>query len=75
MKGFKKVEISGVNSFELPVLSAEEMRSLFIRLQDGDTTIRDKLIQGNLKLVLSVLQRFKNRVENMDDPSRLAASA
>ncbi|MEW5919479.1 MAG: RNA polymerase sporulation sigma factor SigG [Bacillota bacterium] len=67
MKGYNKVEISGVNSFELPVLSAEEMRCLFRRLQAGETAIRETIIQGNLKLVLSVLQRFKNRGENMDD--------
>jgi RNA polymerase sporulation-specific sigma factor len=65
--GFKKVEISGVNSFELPVLTAEEMRGLFQRLHCGETDLREKIIQGNLKLVLSVLQRFKNRGENIDD--------
>ena len=67
MYGFKKVEISGVNSFELPVLTGEEMRGLFQRMQAGETDLREKIIQGNLKLVLSVLQRFKNRGENIDD--------
>lgn len=67
MQGFKKVEISGVNSFDLPVLSPKEMGELFNRLHAGETSLREKIIQGNLKLVLSVLQRFKNRGENMDD--------
>lgn len=67
MQGFKKVEISGVNSFELPVLTAKEMGEMFKRLQSGEISLREKIIQGNLKLVLSVLQRFKNRGENMDD--------
>lgn len=66
-QGFKKVEISGVNSFELPALSAVEMRGLFRCMQAGEAGVREKIIQGNLKLVLSVLQRFKNRGENMDD--------
>lgn len=67
MYGFKKVEISGVNSFELPVLTAGEMRELFRKMHSGETDSRGKIIQGNLKLVLSVLQRFKNRGENIDD--------
>ncbi len=67
MYGFKKVEISGVNSFDLPVLTAEEMRELFLKMHSGETDSREKIIQGNLKLVLSVLQRFKNRGENIDD--------
>ncbi len=67
MKGYPKVKISGVNSFALPVLSAAEMRSLFVHWQAGNTAAREKIIQGNLKLVLSVLQRFKNRGEDLDD--------
>jgi len=62
-----KVEICGVNTSRLPVLSNEEMRQLFNRLQNGDKSAREKLVQGNLRLVLSVIQRFNNRGENVDD--------
>jgi RNA polymerase sporulation-specific sigma factor len=63
----KKVEISGVNTSELPVLSNEEMRDLFKRMYEGDTQARRTIIGGNLRLVLSVLQRFTNRGEPIDD--------
>jgi len=63
----KKVEIAGVNTSELPVLSNEEMRELFRRLQEGDETARQKLVEGNLRLVLSTIQRFNNRGEPVDD--------
>ncbi len=64
----RKVEISGVNTSELPVLSNEKMRELFRSLQeDGDAGARQSLIQGNLRLVLSVIQRFNNRGEPVDD--------
>ena len=62
-----KVEICGVNTSKLPVLSAVKMRELFVRLQAGDPTAREQLIQGNLRLVLSVIQRFNNRGEYVDD--------
>lgn len=62
-----KVEICGVNTSKLPVLKNEEMRQLFTRLQSGELEARDKLIQGNLRLVLSVIQRFSNRGEYVDD--------
>ncbi|ACL69672.1 RNA polymerase sporulation sigma factor SigG [Halothermothrix orenii] len=62
-----KVEISGVNTSELPVLSNEEMRKLFKKMQQGDWSARQKIINGNLRLVLSVIQRFNNRGENVDD--------
>jgi RNA polymerase sporulation-specific sigma factor len=62
-----KVEICGVNTAELPVLNNEEMRRLFRRMQEGDAESREKLIQGNLRLVLSVIQRFNNRGEPVDD--------
>jgi RNA polymerase sporulation-specific sigma factor len=62
-----KVEICGVNTAELKVLSADECRSLLIRAKNGDTEARDNLIEGNLRLVLSVIQRFTSRGENMDD--------
>ena len=62
-----KVEICGVNTSKLPVLSSEEMRVLFEAMQHGDRTAREKLVNGNLRLVLSVIQRFINRGEFVDD--------
>lgn len=62
-----KVEICGVNTSKLPVLSNEIMRQLFQAMQKGDRGAREKLINGNLRLVLSVIQRFTNRGENVDD--------
>ncbi len=62
-----KVEICGVNTQTLPVLSHETMRELLKRARDGDKEARSELIQGNLRLVLSVIQRFHNRGENVDD--------
>ncbi len=62
-----KVEICGVNTSKLPVLSSSEMRKLFEAMHAGDTSARTKLINGNLRLVLSVIQRFTNRGEFVDD--------
>ncbi|WP_227767085.1 RNA polymerase sporulation sigma factor SigG [Zhaonella formicivorans] len=62
-----KVEICGVNTSKLPVLSNEVMRQLFKAMQNGDQSAREKLINGNLRLVLSVIQRFTNRGEYVDD--------
>ncbi|MFZ5899353.1 MAG: RNA polymerase sporulation sigma factor SigG [Bacillota bacterium] len=62
-----KVEICGVNTSKLPVLSSSEMRKLFQAMHAGDTSARTKLINGNLRLVLSVIQRFTNRGEFVDD--------
>ena len=62
-----KVEICGVNTSQLPVLTNAEMRNLFTRLQSGETAAREKLVNGNLRLVLSVIQRFNNRGEYVDD--------
>lgn len=62
-----KVEICGVNTSKLPVLSSNEMRKLFEVMQAGDRDARSKLINGNLRLVLSVIQRFTNRGEYVDD--------
>ena len=62
-----KVEISGIDTSSIPVLSNEEMNTLFSRLHQGDLEARDLLVEGNLKLVLSILKRFQHRVENMDD--------
>ena len=62
-----KVEICGVNTAKLPVLSNSKMRELLQAMQDGDSSAREKLINGNLRLVLSVIQRFNNRGEYVDD--------
>ena len=62
-----KVEICGVNTSELPVLKAGETRELLRKCRAGDAAAREKLISGNLRLVLSVVQRFANRGESMDD--------
>jgi RNA polymerase sporulation-specific sigma factor len=62
-----KVEICGVNTSKLPVLTNAQMRDLFARMHSGDPSARDQLITGNLRLVLSVIQRFNNRGEYVDD--------
>lgn len=62
-----KVEICGVNTAKLPVLSSDEMYKLFVAMQAGEQAAREKLINGNLRLVLSVIQRFTNRGEYVDD--------
>ncbi len=62
-----KVEICGVNTATLPVLKSAETRTLLERARGGDAEARRKLIEGNLRLVLSVVQRFANRGESMDD--------
>lgn len=62
-----KVEICGVDTSALPTLSHERMQALLRQAHDGDQQARRELIQGNLRLVLSVIQRFHNRGENMDD--------
>ena len=62
-----KVEITGIKTSELTVLSSKEQLELFKKLQNKDFSARDKLINGNLKLVLSILKKFVNRTDNMDD--------
>ncbi len=62
-----KVEICGVNTADLKVLSAKEKEELLKRVAEGDTKAREELINGNLKLVLSVIRRFTGRGENPDD--------
>ena len=62
-----KVEICGVNTARLKVLSQEEMDLLLLRAKKGDKQAREKLIEGNLRLVLSVIQRFEKRGESPDD--------
>jgi len=62
-----KVEICGVNTAKLKVLKNEETRALLIRAKGGDMAAREELIAGNLRLVLSVIQKFSGRGENVDD--------
>ena len=62
-----KVEICGVNTSKLPILSNEEKNELFEKIKQGDLEARERFINGNLRLVLSVLGKFSNRAESMDD--------
>lgn len=62
-----KVEISGVNTATLPILKEEEKASLFEKIQAGDKEARETYIRGNLRLVLSIIRRFSNSNENVDD--------
>ena len=62
-----KVEITGINTSEIKVLTDKEKEELFIRLKNGDMTAKDELANGNLKLVLSILRKYQNRCDNMDD--------
>ena len=64
---YNKVELCGVNTAELPILSEQEKRDLLTRARAGDKAARQSMIEGNLRLVLSVVQRFSQRGENMDD--------
>ena len=66
MAGYK-VEICGVNTAKLPLLTNEEKDALFQRILDGDEDAREQYIKGNLRLVLSVIQRFSSSNENVDD--------
>ena len=62
-----KVELCGVNTSRLPVLNAEEKETLLKKAREGDAAARERYIQGNLRLVLSVIKRFSNSSENADD--------
>ena len=62
-----KVEICGVDTARLPLYKEAEMTEMLERIKNGDTSVREKFINGNLRLVLSVIQRFANRGENPDD--------
>lgn len=62
-----KVEICGVNTSKLKVLKNDETMELLRRTKEGDKQAREKLIAGNLRLVLSVIQKFTSRGENVDD--------
>ena len=64
---YNKVEICGIDTSKLKVLSEKEKTALLIKIKDGDTQARESLINGNLRLVLSVIQRFAARGENLDD--------
>lgn len=62
-----KVEITGVNTANIKVLTNEEMLELFKKMNEGDPFAREDLINGNLKLVLSILRKFTGKVDNLDD--------
>ena len=65
--GKYKVDISGINTNDLVSLSSDEMFNLFHSYKDGDLCVRDILIEGNLRLVLSILKKFYNKYDNLDD--------
>ena len=62
-----KVDITGINTKDIKVLTNEENLTLFKKMHEGDPFARDDLINGNLKLVLSILKKFNNKVDNLDD--------
>lgn len=62
-----KVEICGVDTARLPLYKEAEMTEMLEKIKAGDDSVRDKFIKGNLRLVLSVIQRFASRGENPDD--------
>ena len=62
-----RVEICGVNTAKLPLLTKQEKEELFIKIKNGDEDARNKFINGNLRLVLSVIQKFYSRGESADD--------
>lgn len=62
-----KVEICGVNTAKLPILTNDEKEQLILKIKEGDTQARERFIKGNLRLVLSIIHRFNNNNENIDD--------
>ena len=62
-----KVEITGINTSELETLSQGEMTKLFEQYKSGSRLAHEKLVKGNLKLILSILKKYQNRCDNMDD--------
>ena len=62
-----KVEICGVDTSKLPLLKEDEKKALFARIKQGDQEAKEEYIKGNLRLVLSVIKRFGNSNENVDD--------
>ena len=71
---YNKVELCGMNTAKLPVLTEAEKRELLARAHAGDAAAREQMVEGNLRLVLSVVQRFAQRGENLDDRFRWGAS-
>lgn len=65
--GKKSVEITGISTSSIKVLSHSEMLELFKEYQNGDLSAKEKLVNGNLKLVLSILRKYNRRVDNLDD--------
>lgn len=65
--GLNKVELCGINTGTLPVLKNDEMRGMLEKIQKGDDETRQQFIQGNLRLVLSVIQRFQGRGDDLED--------
>ena len=63
----RKVEICGINTSSLPNLSNKEIEDMLLRIKNGEEDLKNEFIRCNLRLVLSVVQRFSNRNENMDD--------
>ena len=74
MAGYK-VEICGVNTAKLPLLKEDEKKMLMKRIKNHDLRARERFINGNLRLVLSVIQRFSGTNENVNDLFRWAVSA
>ena len=62
-----KVEICGVNTAKLPILTNDEKEKLILKIKEGDMQARERFIKGNLRLVLSIIHRFNNNNENIDD--------
>lgn len=62
-----KVEICGVNTSKLPVLTGKEKQELIKKVKEGDPEARERFVQGNLRLVLSIIQRFSRRTDSADD--------
>ena len=62
-----KVEINGVNTAELPVLSSKEQMEMLRKIKEGHTELKDKFVKANLRLVLSLVKRFNHRCDNVDD--------
>ena len=62
-----KVELTGVNTANIKVLTSEETNKLFQKMKEGDSSAREELINGNLKLVLSIIKKYTGKVDNLDD--------
>mgnify|MGYP003495069901 FL=1 len=62
-----KVEITGINTSDLKTIPSSEVMELIKKSQNGDKFARDYLVEGNIKLILSVIKKFNNRGENLDD--------